>query len=153
MLKNKCQALQCGLWGSGASLDTTDISLRDTAPLGKLDLCKPTAHSCISELDTKRDPGGEGGPESSVLRSVGSLRLGQVVAELGPHSACSGCVSPNDNLQNVIGRSARLRDDLDTGNLSALKYAERHSERAGAYVARECGTTGTRLICQRGAVL
>jgi hypothetical protein len=67
-------------------------------------------------------------------------------------SSCSGNVSPYRNLQDVIGTSGRLRDDLDASNFSVLKYAERHSEAAAAYAVRERCTINTPLICRCGAV-
>src|SRR5258708_27557870 len=84
-------------WVACAALDTADISLRDAALLGQLNLGETPLHPSIPELKPKHDASGESLPERSVLRGVGSLGLGQVVTELGSHSRPSSARLVNDS--------------------------------------------------------
>src|ERR1035441_10513174 len=86
MPQTGCEPLQRRLgWVASAAFDAADVSLRDAAHLGEFNLGKASLDASIPELKPKREAGGEGFPQRSILGGIGSLGLGQVVTELGSH--------------------------------------------------------------------
>ena len=69
----------------GATLDTTDIRLRDTGQPGELSLRQAPPDPGIPELQAKSDASGEHRPDCG-LRRIGRLGVSQVITEPGSHS-------------------------------------------------------------------